>query len=71
MESHILKTFDGGFYMPTMFHIYIGSDANLKNWQSWDEESLSGFFHEYIHFFQDIMTATGLYNIFVNKGEQE
>ena len=66
MESHILKTFDGGFYMPTMFHIYIGSDVNLKNWQSWDEESLSGFFHEYIHFFQDIMTATGLYNIFVN-----
>ena len=67
MNSHILKTFDGGFYMPTMFHIRIESDCiDLKNWQSWDEEALSAFFHEYIHFLQDIMTATGLYNIYVN-----
>lgn len=66
MKSHILNTFDGGFYVPTMFHIHIGSDIKLKNWKTWDEESLSAFFHEYIHFLQDIMTVVGLYNIYVN-----
>lgn len=31
MKSHILKTFDGGFYLPTMFHIHIGEKVKLND----------------------------------------
>lgn len=55
-----------GFYMPNMFHLHIRGSVDLSKWKEWDKETQCTFFHEYIHFLQDIMTSTGLYNIYVN-----
>ncbi|NDV84852.1 hypothetical protein D0T87_23180 [Bacteroides sp. 51] len=49
-----------------MFHLHIKGSIDLSNWRKWDKETQCTFFHEYIHFLQDIMTSTGLYNIYVN-----
>lgn len=66
MQFKSLKSFTAGFYEPSLFHIHIDGDVKLDDWKSWDEDSLYAFFHEYIHFLQDIMTCFGLYNMYVN-----
>jgi len=66
LNSNVYYSETLGFYRPTMFHIKVCRDVNLKDMKSWDDVCISAFFHEYIHFLQDIMTAFGLYNIFVN-----
>lgn len=50
--------------MPNMFLIHINDSVILSDWHNWPEETVSGFFHEYIHFLQDIMTLRGLNNIY-------
>ena len=54
-----------GFFDPTMFHIHLAYDVKLDDWKNWSEEALFTFFHEYIHFLQDLTTTNGLYNIYV------
>lgn len=54
-----------GFYQPNMFHLHVHTKLNLKRWREWDDTTLCTFFHEYIHFLQDISTVSGLYNIYV------
>lgn len=54
-----------GFYEPSLFHIHLAYDVKLDEWKNWPDEVLFTFFHEYIHFLQDLTTTSGLYNIFV------
>lgn len=55
-----------GSYVPTAFHLHIASEVDIRQWRKWDDTTLCTFFHEYIHFLQDIMTGYGLSNFFVN-----
>lgn len=54
-----------GFFEPTMFHIHLAYDVKLDDWKNWSDEAMFTFFHEYIHFLQDLTTTNGLYNIYV------
>lgn len=54
-----------GFFEPSMFHIHLAYDVKLDDWKNWPDEVLFTFFHEYIHFLQDLTTTSGLYNIYV------
>ena len=54
-----------GFFEPSMFHIHLAYDVKLDDWKNWPDEVLFTFFHEYIHFLQDLTTTNGLYNIYV------
>lgn len=53
-----------GFYMPSMFHLHVNTEFPLDSWQKWEDTTLCTFFHEYIHFIQDISTVMGLHNIY-------
>lgn len=54
-----------GFFEPSLFHIHLAYDVKLDDWKNWPDEALFTYFHEYIHFLQDLTTTSGLYNIFV------
>lgn len=54
-----------GFYEPSLFHIHLAYDVKLDEWKRWSEDALFNYFHEYIHFLQDLTTTSGLYNIYV------
>lgn len=60
-----LNTSDG-MYRPAFFRIYLDVDTSLTATipSDWDKETQSVFFHEYIHFLQDISTFAGLNNIY-------
>lgn len=55
-----------GCYYPSFFSMEIDTNAPMSNFDlqkvSYYEQSV--FFHEYIHFMQDFMTTSGLYNIY-------
>lgn len=51
--------------MPSMFHLHVHTTEDIEHWETWDDETLCTFLHEYIHFLQDISTVSGLYNIYV------
>lgn len=55
-----------GFFVPTAFHLHVSSDVDVHKWREWDDTTLCTFFHEYIHYLQDIMTGYGLRNFFIN-----
>lgn len=60
----ILKqTEELGFYVPSFFFIKINTDEILKEIDDCSESTQSTFFHEYLHFLQDIYTLFGLRNI--------
>lgn len=54
-----------GFFEPALFHIHLAYDVKLDDWKNWPDQAIFTFFHEYIHFLQDITTTSGLYNIYV------
>jgi len=54
-----------GFFEPSLFHIHLAYDVKLDEWKNWPDEALFTYFHEYIHYLQDLTTTSGLYNIFV------
>lgn len=64
-DMQSLSTSDGK-YIPAFFRIYLDVDTSLTSTipSNWDEETQSVFFHEYIHFLQDISTFAGLNNIY-------
>lgn len=53
-----------GFYMPSLFHLHVHTELPLNNLNDWGDTTLCTFFHEYIHFMQDISTVMGLHNIY-------
>lgn len=61
-----MKQFDTvlGFYIPSFFKLEVKSNIRDFNFKSWPANTQSVFFHEYIHFLQDITTIFGLNNIY-------
>ena len=55
-----------GWYMPAFFHMCLETEKPISNipLQHMDKDVQSVFFHEYIHFLQDISTYAGLNNIY-------
>ena len=52
-----------GFYLPSFFRLHLSTDNPISDLNKLIEKDLSIFFHEYIHFIQDISTYYGLNNI--------
>lgn len=53
-----------GYYVPGFFEIFVATDKEDMSLTNFDDKELGTFFHEYIHFLQDITTFYGLNNIY-------
>lgn len=51
-----------GYYNPSFYKMHIEADCSLEDVALLSESHLSTYFHEYIHFLQDITTTFGLFN---------
>ena len=56
-----------GTYYPAFFDLYLNTDKSMEKLSitAMTDVERSAFFHEYIHFLQDVSTTTGLFNIYV------
>lgn len=56
-----------GAYLPAFFDLYLNTDKSMDSLslQMLSDSEKSAFFHEYIHFLQDITSTCGLFNIYV------
>lgn len=54
-----------GGYVPAFFEMQVNCPMNNFDLNNLSDKDLSVFFHEYIHFLQDITTTYGLNNIYV------
>lgn len=52
-----------GFYTPSFFKIQIATDDKIGDIRHMSPEVAAAFFHEYVHYMQDMMTTYGLMNI--------
>lgn len=52
-----------GLYIPTFLLMEVGTSHSLKNLNELSDEVLATWFHEYLHFLQDISTTFGLMHI--------
>lgn len=52
-----------GIYRPSFLKIFIERDEDFSNLNILEDIPLAVFFHEYIHFIQDVTTIAGLSNI--------
>ncbi|MDO5526729.1 MAG: hypothetical protein Q4F85_11675 [Prevotella sp.] len=65
MESKPLKLQETmGSYFPHFLEMYINT-KKIVDLNVLDEMELSTFFHEWIHFIQDLTTSFGCYNAYV------
>ncbi|PZR30060.1 MAG: hypothetical protein DI535_00745 [Citrobacter freundii] len=60
---HLFKSFLEGLYKPTFFNLLINKNEVLDSNNVIKEIHSHIFFHEYIHFLQDVLTSFGLRNI--------
>ena len=60
---HLLKTQTSGTYKPAFFSIFLNKPNVLTEDKKIDESHIIVFFHEYVHFLQDLFTNIGLRNI--------
>lgn len=54
-----------GFYEPSVFHIFTRGTKTLSEIDKWEEQQVSTFLHEYIHFLQDILSVKGMQNLYI------
>lgn len=56
-----------GTYLPAFFDLYLNTDKSMNGLsiQVLSDAEKSAFFHEYIHFLQDVTSTCGLFNIYV------
>lgn len=52
-----------GFFSPSFFRMHIDVDEDLSDLNNISQSAAATFFHEYIHYIQDISTTYGLLNI--------
>jgi hypothetical protein len=52
-----------GFYHPAFFNLHVNTESDLTDLKTLNKRDKSTFFHEYIHFLQDLFTVYGLHNI--------
>ena len=60
MEERLNMTL--GFYLPTFFKMQVNTDESFSDLKKLDDIPLAIYFHEYIHYLQDISTVFGLMN---------
>jgi hypothetical protein len=53
-----------GFYFPAFLFMQINTDEELSDLYKLSKENRPTFYHEYVHFLQDITTTYGLWNIY-------
>jgi hypothetical protein len=60
----MLKSHTRGYYTPSFYKLVVNTIYNLSDLQKLEKQRLpfSTFFHEYLHFLQDISTSFGLMN---------
>ncbi len=51
-----------GYYNPSFLKLTVNADCNLSDLNQLDKPHFSTFFHEYIHFLQDLTTTFGITN---------
>lgn len=49
-----------GFYLPSFFYLWIGDNKKTYDLNKMEDHDLSVFFHEYMHFIQDLTTFHGI-----------
>ncbi len=59
MEQNRLYT-TLGYYMPSFYYMNIGEGNDKLDVNKLNDHDLSVFFHEYIHYLQDITTFDGV-----------
>ena len=65
-STEIQEAFDGrNYYIPSFFRIKLGVFANLMDVPNIPFGSFAVFFHEYVHYLQDVTTLYGLMNLSV------
>jgi len=65
-SAEIQEAFDGrNYYIPSFFRIKLGVFANLMDMPNIPFGSFAVFFHEYVHYLQDVTTLYGLMNLSV------
>lgn len=65
-KSVIQEAFDGrNYYIPSFFRIKLGVLANFHDVPNIPFGAFSFFFHEYVHYLQDVTTLYGLMNLSV------
>lgn len=64
MESiDIIQKLGDNYYTPAFFRMKVGSKVSFLDLNKVDERVFMYFFHEYVHFLQDVTTTYGLMNI--------
>ncbi len=63
-EDSILQSFARGYYTPSFYRLVVNTIYDLADLKELEKERLpfSTFFHEYLHFLQDVSTSFGLMN---------
>lgn len=61
MREELFTSF--GFYSPTFFKMHVHTTESLIDLNSLSEACEATYYHEYIHFIQDISSTNGLINI--------
>lgn len=65
-SAEIQEAFDGrNYYIPSFFRIKLGVFANFMDVPNIPYGSFAVFFHEYVHYLQDVTTLYGLMNLSV------
>ena len=65
-KTEIQEAFDGkNYYIPSFFRIKLGVLANFHDVSNIPVGSFSVFFHEYVHYLQDVTSLYGLMNLSV------
>ncbi len=65
-STEIQEAFDGrNYYIPSFFRIKLGVFANFMDVPNIPFGSFAVFFHEYVHYLQDVTTLYGLMNLSV------
>ena len=62
IDRYKLESFKRGSYSPSFFKMEVLTTHSLSNLTELPPEVFATFFHEYLHFLQDITTTFGLIN---------
>lgn len=62
-EEDFLQRLGENYYTPAFFRMKVGSSSSFINLNNVDERDFMLYFHEYVHFLQDVTTTYGLMNI--------
>jgi len=62
-DLNVIQKLGDNYYTPAFFRMKVGSKASFRDLNKVEERVFMYYFHEYIHFLQDVTTTYGLMNI--------